>query len=235
VKKWGLFLILFLLPGWASAEDQSYRYLEGIEKKYQGLKDYTVDVKVHFDIETFKSPDLYGKLYYKAPDKMKIESKRVFFFPKEGAYFNPSAFRKEEFEIRLLERLTDESVKKIRLRLTPKKRKKNLQDVVLTIDVERSLVEEVKMSQSDERIITATLRYGTFDRLDLPIQVVLHFDMPNTESEGMRQFDQFVKGPKRVTGRIELTYSNYRVNSGLKDEIFGEADSPSSLNQIRQP
>jgi outer membrane lipoprotein-sorting protein len=69
-------LVLFLLLSeWIQAQEDVFHYLESIEKRYAGLKDYTTEVNVHFDIETFKTPDMQAKLYYKVPDKMKVESK----------------------------------------------------------------------------------------------------------------------------------------------------------------
>ena len=220
-------LPLLLLPQWIEAQEDAFRYLESIEKKYAGLRDYTAEVMVHFDIETFKAPDMEAKLYYKAPDKMKVESKRVFFFPKEGGYFNPSLFKKEDYEIKFLERSTDDGRKAVKLKLTPKKAKRNIQYFVLTVDTDRSLIREMEMTQSDGREVKAVIGYGKFDGFELPTHIQLKLDIPSYETEGVKEFDQLIQKPKQVTGTIEITYSNYKVNSGLSDEFFKE---PGSLN-----
>jgi outer membrane lipoprotein-sorting protein len=215
-------LSLFLLPQWIEAQEDAFRYLESIEKKYAGLRDYTADVMVHFDIETFKAPDMQAKLYYKSPDKMKVESKRVFFFPREGGYFNPSLFKKEDYEIKLLERSSDDGRKAVKLKLTPKKAKRNIQHFVLTVDTDRNLIREMEMIQFDGREVRAVIGYGKFDGFELPTHIQLRLDIPSYETEGVKEFDQLIQKPKRVTGTIEITYSNYRVNSGLSDEFFKE-------------
>jgi hypothetical protein len=46
--------------------------------------------------------------------------------------------------------------------------------------------------------------------------------MPSDEPSGMREFTQFGQKPKKITGKVEITYSNYQVNVGLTDEIFME-------------
>ena len=226
MKKILLCLALFLLsPQWLQAQEDAFRYLDSIEKKYAGLRDYTAEVRVHFDIETFKAPDMQAKLYYKAPDKMKVESKRVFFFPKEGGYFNPSLFKKEDFDIRLLERSTDGGRKVVKLKLTPKKAKRNIHEFVLTIDMDRLLIREMEMTQLDGMEIKALIDYAKFDGFELPVHIQLKLDIPSFETEGPKEFDQLVQKPKRVTGTIEITYSNYKVNSGLSDEFFKESGS----------
>jgi hypothetical protein len=216
-------LAFFLIwPGWIGAREEGAPYLDAVIKRFSLLKDYTVDVKVHLDIETVKAPDMEGKLYYKAPDKMKIESKRVFFFPREGGYFNPAAFKPENFEVDLLEHLVEEGRKAVRLKLTPKKARWSGQGFILTIDTERNLIREIDTSPFGGREIKASVEYGRFDHFDLPTRVSLQLDM---ETDGTRFFDPSLQRAKRIRGKIEIVYSNYRVNTGLGEEIFQEKES----------
>ncbi len=222
----GLLIFFFFLPEWpARAQDESLRYIEALAGKYSGLKDYTANVNIHFDIETFKSPDLKARLYYKAPDKMKVESKRVLFFPREGSYFNPSLFKKEDFTVLFVESVTYEGKKAVRLRLLPKKTKTNIHDFVLTIETGQNQVREVDVTQSGGKEVKAELTYGTFGGFELPTRINLLLNFPEVEPEMVKGFDTSPREKKRVTGRIELTYSSYKVNSGLRDEIFKETES----------
>ena len=221
--------ILFLLSTeLIQAQEDATRYLDLIEKKYSGLKDYVVDVNVHFDIETLKAPDMQAKLYFKAPDKMKVDSRKVFFFPKEGGYFNPFVFNKKDFEIKLLERLTHDGKNVVRLKLTPTDTERYNKGFVLTIDTDRNLIREIKISPSEGREIKAAIEYGMFDGFELPICIDLQLDIPGSEPSGMREFTQFGQRAKRITGKVQMTYSNYKVNSGLSDEVFKEKNSHQS-------
>jgi outer membrane lipoprotein-sorting protein len=221
---WLLWVTFLLSPGLLQAQEEAARPLDALQKKYSGLKDYTVDVNVHFDIEGFKAPDMQAKLYCKPPDRMKIESKRIFFLPKEGGTFNPSMFNKEDFEVKLLERLTVEGRNAVKLRLTPKKRKRNGQDFILTVDTNRNLIREMNVSSIEGREVKAMIEYGKFSDFDLPTRMELHLDVPFSESREIKDFGQSAQPARRVTGRVEITYSNYRVNVGLDDKIFKEAD-----------
>ena len=218
-------MLLFLLsPDFIQAQEDPARYLDAIEKKYFGLKDYMVDVIVHFDVEALKAPDMQARLYYKAPDKIKVESKNVFFFPKEGGYFNPSLFKKKDFDVRPLERLTYEGRRAVRLRLTPTETNRHQQGFVLTIDTERNLIREINTSPSEGRAIRAVIEYGKFADFELPVRIELTLDIPSVEPNGMKEFGSFSQRSKRITGKVEIAYSNYKVNSGLRDEIFNEAE-----------
>jgi hypothetical protein len=217
--------ILFLLSAkLIQAQEDAFRYLDLIEKKYSGLKDYAVDVNVHFDIEALKAPDMQAKLYFKAPDKMKVDSKRIFFFPKEGGFFNPFQFKKENFETRLVERLTYDGRKAVKLKLIPINTDIFNRSSVLTIDVDRNVIREIKILPSEGREITAVIDYEFFDGFDLPVHIKLQLDIPPSEPGGAKEF-QFGQGGKRISGKVEITYSNYKVNSGLSDEMFTGKES----------
>ena len=216
----------FLLSPWViQAQEDAARTLDALQKKYSSLKDYTVDINVHFDIEGFKAPDMQAKLYCKPPDRMKIESKRIFFLPKEGGTFNPSMFNREDFEVKFLERLMYEGRNAIKVKLTPKKKKWNGQDFILTVDTDRNLIREMNISSFEGREVKALIEYGHFSDIDLPTRIELHLDVPFSESKEIRDFGQSAQPAKRITGRAEITYSNYKVNSGLSDKIFNETDS----------
>ena len=218
-------VILFLFSTeWIQAQEEVTRALDAIEKKYSGLKDYSVDVNVHFDMEALKAPDMQARLCYKAPDKMKVDSKKIFFFPKEGGYFNPSLFKKKDFEVNLLEHLTYEGRKSVKLRLVPKEASRYRQMVIVTIDLDRSLIREIDISPSEERKIKTIIDYGTFDGFDLPTHIELQLDMSPSEPGGMKEFPQFHQGGKRITGKVGIFYSNYKVNSNLSDEIFKDTE-----------
>jgi hypothetical protein len=223
LKKIFLWLPIFslLLAPWTRADEEAVRYLDAIEKKYAEMKDYIADVNVHFDIETFKTPDMKAKLYFKAPDKMKVESKGVFFFPKEGGYFNPALFKKEDFEIRVVEPVP-EGKKDIKLKIVPKKKEKMGREFMLLIDREANLVREIHISQYDGRETDAKIEYGRFGSFELPRRILLALDFPSVEPNEGRGFGPFEQKSERVTGTIEITYTNYKVNTGLKDEIFKE-------------
>jgi hypothetical protein len=220
LKRFFLWLLVFSLlsPGWTAADEEASRYLDAIEKKYSGLRDYTVDVYVHFDIETFKAPDMQARLYFKAPDKMKIESKKVFFFPKEGGYFNPGLFKKEDFEIKLLEPTTEGGTE-VRLKMIPKRKEMRGREFVLGIDRKDNLVKEIAISQVGGREAKAGIEYDRVGSFELPKHISLTLEFPFMESNEPRGFESVEPKSNRVTGKIEITYSNYKVTR-LEDVLF---------------
>jgi hypothetical protein len=218
-------MLLFFLPvELIQGQDTATHYLAAIEKKYAGLRDYAADVRVHFDLEALKAPDMQARLYYKSPDKMKAESKGIFFLPRQGGYFNPALFKPEDFEIKLLEQVTWDSRKVAIIQLIPKEMKRYNQRFVLSIDIHRNLILRMDTVTIEGREIKAAVDYGTFDDFDLPTRIELRLDSPPAESNETKELMPFVQRGKRVSGKIEIAYSNYKVNSGLSDEFFMEPE-----------
>ena len=218
------FIFSLIGSGWIGAQEEGVSYLDEAINRFSLLKDYTVDVKVNFDIETLKAPAMEGRLYYKSPDKMKIESKKVFFFPREGGTFNPAAFKPENFEVSLLEHVMDGGRKAVRLNLIPKKARWLNQRFILTIDTDQNLIKEIDTSPAGGGEMKAFIEYGRFDNFELPTRIRLQLDIPSIEMGGIRFFGSSTEGAKRIKGKIEILYSNYRVNTGLSDEIFVERE-----------
>jgi len=228
LKKIGLsvlFLFLLLLgPATLPAQDQreGLHILQALERKYAGLQDYTVDIQVHFDIETFRAPDLQARLYYKVPDLLRIESKRVVFFPRDGGYFNPAQFKPEDYTVLFLGYVTYDNRKAAQLRLIPKKIKGATQDMVLTIDTARLLLQEMLLTQQGGKEVKAVFTYGTFSGFALPTFVRLILNLPAAEPGMAQGFGAIPDGEeeKRVQGEITIAYADYKVNTGLRDELF---------------
>jgi outer membrane lipoprotein-sorting protein len=150
---------------------------------------------------------------------MKVESKGVFFFPREGGYFNPGLFKKDDFEITILERAA-EGNRDIKLKIVPKRKERMGREFTLLIDRKDNLVKGIQTSQFDGRETQAKIEYGRYGSFELPRYILLTLDLPSVEPNEKRGFGPFEQKSERITGTIEITYTNYKVNTGLKDDIF---------------
>jgi len=217
--------LFFLSAESIQGQENPSRYLDSVARQYSGLKDYAVDVRVHFDIEALKAPDMQAKLYYKSPDKTKVESKGVFFLPRGVGYFNPSTFKPEDFESGILERMTYEGANAVRLQLTPKKMKRDNQRIFLTIDTDRNLILRIETLTVEGREMRAAINYGRFGDFELPNHIGIQLEAPPAEADKGKEFVPFAHKTQQVAGKVDITYSNYKVNLGLSDEIFKETES----------
>ncbi len=203
----------------ASSREKGIAYLEKAIHKFDGIKDYVVDVKVHMDMKGVQMPDMEAKVYFKEPDKIKINSKGLFFMPKDVGVINPRNFNPNKFEIALIDTLTYNGNPAAQLSLVPKSDESGNKNIFLTIDMKDWIIVQIATSPSPGREASAKIKYGMFDGFQMPVEVKVHLDVRNLKGEGR------MLGPEhgrldQLNGNVDIFYSNYRINTNLPDKIF---------------
>ncbi|MGO9480940.1 MAG: hypothetical protein ACLP05_04050 [Candidatus Kryptoniota bacterium] len=206
----------FFVLGFGGSDGQ--KYLQNVADNLSGIKDYTVDVRVHLDIENVQAQDMEAKIYYKEPDKVKIDSKGIFVLPKEVGVFNPRKFNPDSFDVSVLDTLTYEGDPAVRVLLVPKSGV-HRQNVALIIDKRNWLIREISSALPRGGEAKADISYGIFGKFQLPTKVEVNFDVSNAGSSqnGFGEERRFQNG---MRGKVEIYYSDYSVNSGLSDSLF---------------
>jgi hypothetical protein len=216
-------IALFLFTaGLGHGQENAGRYLDAFVKKYAALRDYSADVLIHYDMAALKAPDRRAKVYYKSPDKVKFAAKGIFFFPKQGGYFNPAQFNTDNFEIKIIDYVMWDNRNAVRLQLTPKDITKANQRFVLTVDMGWHQIQAFETVTAEGRKIRAVIVYGKFGQFDLPTHIELQLEGPPAESGETKELIPFGQRTKQISGKVFITYANYKVNTGLKDEFFAE-------------
>lgn len=198
-------------------------YLENAIHKFDGIKDYVVDVRVHMDLKAVQMPDMEGKVYFKAPDKIRIDSKGLFFMPKDVGVINPRSFDPNKFEIAVIDTSTYDGNPAVRISLVPKNDETGDRNIVLTIDKKDWLIVEVATAPYPGRQASAKIKYGTFDGFQMPVRVDVHLDVNKVGGAG-RGFGPEHGRMGELNGNVEVYYSNYKINTNLPDKIFEKKD-----------
>ncbi len=214
-------LVGLILFSSGSDKGKGEKYLRNVAEKYLQIEDYTVDVKVHLDIETVQAPDMTAKVYYKTPDKVKIDSKGTFLLPKEVGVFNPRMFNQDDFTVNVEDTLQYDGKPSVRLLLSPKKESFRDRNIILTIDKSDWLIRMISTQLAPGSEMDAKISYGNFGSFQLPTRIDVNLNIPKADSS------QFNSNPRRrfsggVNGSVIIYYSNYVVNSGLSDSLFQE-------------
>lgn len=218
------FALLLPVPG----KDDGAKYLKNVTEKFLKITDYTVDVRVHLDMESVKAPDMSAKIYYKSPDKVRVDSKGTFLLPKEVGVFNPRTFNSDEYNLNVLDTLQYDGDPAVRLSLSSKKESFRGRDIILTIDKSEWLIKDISIEPVAGSLMDAKIKYGNFSGFELPIEIDVNLNLPKADSS------QDYSNPNRrfrggMSGSVTIYYSNYRVNSGLSDSLFESSkDSPGS-------
>ena len=207
----------------AAPKNEGAAYLEKAIRKFDGIKDYVVDVRVHMDLKAVQAPDMEGKVYFKAPDKIKIDSKGLFFMPKDVGVINPRKFDPDKYEIAVIDTMTYKGDPAVRISLVPNKDETGNRNIVLTIDKKDWLIVEISTAPFPGRQASAKITYQTFDGFQMPVKVDVHLDV-NKVNGGGRAFGPEHGRMGELNGNVEVYYSNYSINANLPDKIFEKKD-----------
>lgn len=226
------FLLLLLLPlqVFAASSDANMLFMK-MRQKLEYVKDYVADVRMKVDVSFMRVPPLHGKLYFKAPDKMKLDrSGGISIMPRKSISMTlnnlvPSG------EATVIDAGFDQvgSTKTRVIKVVPGSEQT---DIVLTkiwIDEEHLLALRTETTTRDNGTINMDLTYGKYADIGLPDKIIFfvdvkEFKLPKGVTMDYDQGQQTKKAgtdtPKLKKGKIEITYLNYRVNKGIPDEVF---------------
>ncbi len=176
-----------------------------------GINDYTVEVKVHVDIPGTTFPDKTATVYFKRPDKLHVESRGgVLILPREA------------FSMTRLTKAVEENATIA---------------LAASRQTDRGTVHNVKIVPKDtsetHRVLVWVNGWNwTVQKMQLwdGQKPLLTMEWAHTKVAGKHWL------PAKITARLEkglgglapeggsasMTLSNYRVNTGLPDELFEE-------------
>ena len=200
--------------------------LRSVDARLASVKDYTVTLDVVADIERLNVPPMHATMYFKQPDKVHLDAKGFAMLPREG--LQPSFSR-------LLTRFTVASVGKDtvggvpvkKIELQPKSERTFPRSLTIDVNTERWTPERIVTTGSGDRVAMITFSYVQVEGVWLPSEMKAGFSMaaPDSAEPDMPQAPMRPpQAPRR--GIVTVTFSDYRINTGLSDEIFSK-DQPS--------
>jgi hypothetical protein len=201
-----------------------------IKAKYDQVKDYEADAVMLTNVSFMKVPKAKVKIYYKKPDKLKIKNESgISFTPKGAMNINMSTvFGMGDFTAldAGAETLNGQTVKLVKL--LPTDENASLVLATLYIDEKKMLVLKSKTTTKENGTYELTLKYGTYANYGLPEKVEFTFNTKDFKlpkgvtidydngSEPKTEADK----TKNKKGKVEITYSSYKVNKGVSDDVF---------------
>ena len=224
-----LFSIVFLfsMVGFSQSKDPE-AILNKVKAEFSKIEDYTVDVKVKVDVDFLKMPDREAKIYYKQPDKIHIQSEGFAMLPKEGLNFSPLSLLNSNFTSFYVREDTLNRIVTSVIKVIPLDGRSDVILSTLWVDIKRDLILKVESSRKPEGTFTIDMDYLKTEKgFWLPSSLVFTFSIDRSILPRKFNFDTdsdlkkaMEESTKVQTGKVFIDYSNYKVNTGLSDEIF---------------
>jgi outer membrane lipoprotein-sorting protein len=201
--------------------------LRNAEQNFRDVKDYTVTLEIVADIERMKVPPMRATMYFKQPEKVHFDTKGFVLLPREGMGVQFGQLTKR-YAVDSTSRETVEGMMMYRLALHPRDEKAVVRRLFMWIDGKRWTPERILIPQPDGRAVEARFTYSQVDRFWLPSNLVVSFSAPERDSTAAAPpaTNPFARGLPTVsrgstrTGKVTVSYTDYRVNTGLSDSLF---------------
>jgi len=203
-----------------------------LRSKIDAVKDYVATVDMKIDVSFIKVPKLKGKLYFKAPDKMKLERNGgISILPKNSINMTvnnllpPSGATVIDAGI--------DNIKGVSVRVL-KVIPDTEGDIVLSkiwVDEKRLLALKTETTTRDNGTVKMELEFGKFEKQALPDRVTFYLDvkdfkLPKGVTMDYETNQQPTPKPeekgKMKKGKILINYLDYTVNKGIADNVFAE-------------
>jgi outer membrane lipoprotein-sorting protein len=203
--------------------------LEHLLRGMEGVEDYTATLNIVADIEGMSVPPMMVTMYFKQPDKVHFESDGFALIPREGLAMNLGTLT-ANFSVDRVDWDTVHGARAYRLTLLPRSERTRTRRVQLLVDPEHWTAERIVTNTVDGRSIAATFRYVQVEDFWLPSHLDVTLASAEQDSSQLPPWEAQPgtssrrRGP--LKGTLEIRYSNYRVNTGLSDDLFHTREEP---------
>lgn len=203
------------------------KILDRVEASFEKIDDYVVTLEEAIRMEGVKVPKTKAILYYKKPNKIHIESKGIMFIPKQGMVINPSYYLKKYFKPLNVEEEIVKGTKFYKLILIPKE-KRLRKKIMLWVESKHWSIKRMEITGFEGGSVLVHIEYTMVKgKYWLPKSTLIELDIP-AKAPRPEIFDYFGeldtqkerKPTKPKKGIVIISFGDYKVNTGLPDEIF---------------
>ncbi len=199
--------------------------LKNIEQHYAGINDYTVSLEITVNMEGLKVPPSKVTMYFKQPDKVHFDATGFAMVPRQAVAFNFERLRERYDVDKSVGRDTIDGRIEYRLTLMPKNDKTRLRRLVLFVDPARWTPDSLRIPSLDGRVMAAGIVNQRVGERWLPEQITVTFGGAGGDSTVVNVLEEAAPGRRQPSprgGSATIRYSDYRINTGLSDDLFKE-------------
>ncbi|MFQ6674380.1 MAG: outer membrane lipoprotein carrier protein LolA [Fidelibacterota bacterium] len=221
--------------------------LDSLVEQFSRVDDYTARVKISVHMPRFRMPRKTVKLYFKRPDKVKVEADGFAVVPRSGLGMSPERIFRNLYNVQIVGHDIQEGrphwvlggiVHPDSLKFSTWSEGQQMASEVtmrLWVDSEGWVITRTETYLDTTNVMSVRTSYGSFDnRILLPTLTELTFRLSGKFLASVGDHEP-LGGPfgedhegekplrgKDIRGRVRLEFSRYRINKGLKDRLFEE-------------
>ncbi|HTL10569.1 MAG TPA: hypothetical protein VL307_19980 [Chitinophagaceae bacterium] len=224
-----IIIVLLVCSSVAGFGQDATALLQKVKAKLEKVNDYEASGEMKTNVSFMKVPAAQVKVYFKKPGRIKIKNEKgISLVPKGTVSISLNNLLTGQYQA--LDGGTDnvngQPVKVVKL--LPQDENGEVVLSKLYIDEKNLLIVKSKTTTRESGTNELDMSYGHFAAYALPDKIVFTFNTQDYKLPKGVTFDYDDGSPKKKEtpasqnqrGKIEITYSNYIINKGIKDEVF---------------
>jgi outer membrane lipoprotein-sorting protein len=209
------------------SEPKADKIIDKLKAEINKVKDFEAEIGITIDISFVNAPPSNGKIYYKAPNKNKVDVKGFSLLPKQGTgNFVAELINKKDISFVLVGDEVIEGINTKIIKAIPSDSKSEIALSTLWIDEARNVVIKAENTTKNSGSFVVNLKYMQIDKKYwMPTKAEISVDMKNFRMPKSITLDN--KKDKKpadknedVKGKVTIVYWNYKVNKGVSDDVF---------------
>jgi len=222
-----LLLTPVLLPAATAKAQDPAALLQKVRARLDAVNDYQATGIMKTNVSFLKVPEAPVTVYFKKPDKLKIENaKGISLVPKGAVTISLNNLLKGGYTT-LDAGMDTAGGRKVRvIKLLPLDESADLVLSTLYIDEARLLILKARTTTRENGSYEVNMHYGRYADFALPDKVLFIFNVKDYKLPKGLTFDyddgsaKKQTGPANAKGQVEIIYSSYLINKGVPDAVF---------------
>jgi outer membrane lipoprotein-sorting protein len=203
--------------------------IQKVRTKLDKVNDYEARGKMKTNVLFIKAPIATVKVYYKKPNRLKIDNESgISFIPKGSVNINLGNIFANTDGFNIIDVGKDKGTGWRIIKLLPKDDNADVVLSTLYIDETQSIIKKATTTTRENGTYELEMTYGKYADYGLADKVIFSFNTRDYKLPKGITFDYddgSAKTPvpdkgKNKKGRVEISYSAYIINKGVPDSVF---------------
>jgi len=205
--------------------DEAMEIIKKVQSNLNSIKDFEANINIKVDISYVNAPEMKGKIYYKYPNKTKVDIDGFGILPKQGTgnFIGELLENKNQNFILSGEEKINNITYKI-IKVIPLDLNSDIVISTLWINPANSTVYKSEITTKKSGTYLAEIEYILIDKKYwLPEKTIVKINVPSFTLPKSLSGDSRTQNKTKdenVQGKVIINYSNYKVNKELSDSIF---------------
>ena len=224
-----LLTILFLVACITIIAQSPEELIGKVRAKLEKVNDYEAKGKMKTNVVFIKAPVANVKVYYKKPNKLRINNESgISFIPKGSVNINLNTIFINNTGFDIIDMGKEEKTNLRILKLLPKDEKSDVVLSTVYIDEVQFLIKKAKTTTKENGTYELEMAYNKYASYGLADKIIFRFNTKDYKLPKGITFD-YDDGSKKEPktdklkdkkGEVEITYTSYLINKGVPDSVF---------------